>query len=108
MSVEVVAFRGRLLPGAGDAYEQAHAEIPGELLAAQRRSGIRSWRIFSDGLDLFHVAEWENFEDAMHRLAEEPADQHWQREMAKYKQPIDESGATERRLRLIYARDLLR
>lgn len=106
--MEAVALRGRLLPGAHEPYKQAHDDIPEELLAAQRAAGIRRWMIFSDGLDLFHFAECESFDEAMLRLAQDPVDQSWQREMAAHKQPVDESGETERRLKLIYARDLLR
>ena len=97
-------LRGRLLPGAVEGYIRAHDRIPQRVLDAQRDAGVHRWLIFQDGLDLFHVAECEDFDHSMRVLAEDPRDQSWQREMAAYKQPIDES--TETRLKLIYERDL--
>lgn len=104
--MEVAGLRGRLLPGAADGYQRAHDEIPGELLDAQRAAGVRRWLIFRDGLDLFHVGECEHFEDSMGVLAHDPIDQAWQRQMAAYKETQGESGSTERRIQLIYDRDL--
>jgi L-rhamnose mutarotase len=102
----LTALRGRLLPGAADGYIRAHDEIPQELLDAQRDAGVRRWLIFQDGLDLFHVADCEDFDRSMSLLAQDPRDQRWQREMAPYKQPIDDRGKTEKRLELIYERAL--
>ncbi|MGH2871808.1 MAG: L-rhamnose mutarotase [Solirubrobacteraceae bacterium] len=100
------ALRGRLLPGAADGYIAAHDQIPRQLLDAQRDAGVRRWLIFQDGLDLFHVAECDDFDNSMRSLGQDPRDQSWQREMAGYKQPIDERGNTEARLKLIYEREL--
>lgn len=105
-SPRFTALRGRLQPGAADGYIRAHDQIPDELLDAQRDAGVRRWLIFQDGLDLFHVAECADFDNSMRLLAEDPRDQSWQREMAGYKQPVDDRGSTETRLRLIYERDL--
>lgn len=103
---EFTGLRGRLLPGAAEGYIRDHDQIPQQLLDAQREAGVHRWLIFQDGLDLFHVAECEDFERSMRLLAEDPRDQSWQRQMSGYKQPIDERGNTEARLRLIYERDL--
>lgn len=100
------ALRGRLLPGAAAGYIDAHDHIPQQLLDAQRDAGVRRWLIFQDGLDLFHVAECEDFDRSMQLLAGDPRDQSWQHQMADYKQAIDETGRTEARLKLIYERDL--
>ena len=100
------ALRGRLLPGAAEGYIRAHDQIPQQLSDAQRDAGVRRWLIFQDGLDLFHVADCEDFDNSMRLLAEDPTDQSWQREMAGYKQPVDDQGNTETRLTLIYDRDL--
>jgi len=100
------ALRGRLLPGAADNYVRAHDQVPQGLLDAQRDAGVRRWLIFQDGLDLFHVAECDDFDESMRRLAQDERDRRWQREMAPYKEPIDGRGNTEARLKLIYERDL--
>ena len=100
------ALRGRLLAGAADGYIRAHDQIPQSLLDAQRDAGVGRWLIFQDGLDLIHVAECADFDESMRLLARDPRDQAWQREMAGYKQPVDDSGNTETRLELIYERTL--
>ena len=104
--MEVAGLRGRLLPGALDGYRLAHDEIPQSVLDAQRAAGVRRWLIFADGLDLFHVAQCERFDESMRALAGDPVDQAWQRQMTPYKQPVGESGNTERRMQLIYERSL--
>lgn len=104
--VEVAGLRGRLLPGAVEGYQRAHDEIPESVLAAQRAAGVRRWLIFRDGLDIFHVAECDHFDESMRLLAADPVDQAWQRQMAPYKESPDDSGKTERRIELIYQREL--
>lgn len=104
--MEIAGLRGRLLEGAAEGYQRAHDQIPQEVLDAQRAAGVRRWLIFRDGLDLFHVAECERFDEAMRVLANDPVDQAWQRQMTPYKQPLGDSGNTERRIELIYHRDL--
>jgi L-rhamnose mutarotase len=104
--MEIAGLRGRLRAGAADGYRQAHDQIPQDVLDAQRAAGVRRWLIFRDGLDLFHVAECEHFDESMRLLARDPVDQAWQRQMTPYKQPLDGSGNTERRIQLIYERDL--
>lgn len=101
-----VAIRQRLLPGASEAYIRAHEQIPQGLVEAQRVAGLRRWLIFEDGLDIVHVAESEDFDKSIRQLARHPADISWQREMDQHKQPVDDSGSPDRRLRLIYSRDL--
>jgi len=87
-----------------EAYEQAHAEVWPEVVAAQREFGISRWLIFRDGLELFHVVECENFERAVAGLAQHPVDQRWQEQMARYVVVADDhKGAATDRLRLIYA-----
>ena len=104
--MEVTGLRGRLLPGALQGYKRAHDEIPESVLDAQLAAGVRRWLIFADGLDLFHVAECDRFDESMRLLAKDPVDQDWQRQMEPYKEPVGESGSTERRLELIYERSL--
>jgi L-rhamnose mutarotase len=104
----LVGLRTRLKPGAQDAYEAAHAAIWPEVQAAQRKAGIRTWTIFGDGLDLFHVVDCDDFDRAESLLATDPADQRWQAEMAKYMEgPNDPTGRTIHRLRVVYHGDNL-
>ncbi len=56
-----IALHTRLRPGAEADYEQAHREVPGELVAAIRAAGVRDWTIWRSGSDLFHVLECADY-----------------------------------------------
>ena len=73
-----IALHTRLLPDTVDTYESVHAVIPADLDAALRRAGVTGWRIWRDGLDLFHVVEVEDFDQMNALLEVEPADIAWQ------------------------------
>jgi len=102
----LVGLRTRLKPGTQDAYEAAHAAISPGVQAAQLKAGIRTWTIFGDGLDLFHVVDCDDFERAEALLATDPTDQRWQAEMAKYVEGLgDPTGSPVHRLRVVYHGD---
>jgi len=102
--MEFVGLRTRLKPGMEEAYEEVHAQVWPELVAAQREFGIRRWLIFRDGVELFHSVECENFERAVAGLTHHPVDQRWQAHMARYVVvAADRSGAATDRLRLVDA-----
>ena len=87
-----------------EAYEEAHAEVWPELVAAHREFGISRWVIFRDGAELFHTVECENFERAVAGLSRHPVDQRWQAHMARYVViAAGGDGAAVQRLRLVYA-----
>ena len=77
-----VGLHTRLKPGAEQRYEQAHAAVWPEVLAAIRSAGIHRWLIFRDELDLFHFIECDDYERAIAELAQLPVNQRWQAEMA--------------------------
>ncbi|HEU4426066.1 MAG TPA: L-rhamnose mutarotase, partial [Pilimelia sp.] len=56
-----VALHTRLKPGREAEYDAVHAVIPAELDAALRAAGVRTWRIWRDGQDLFHVVEVDDY-----------------------------------------------
>jgi L-rhamnose mutarotase len=100
---EFVGLRTRLKPGMEEAYDNAHAAVWPELLAAQRELGIRRWLIFRDGLDLFHSIECDDYDHAIAELAKLPINQRWQAEMAHFTDVAhDYSGASADRLKLIF------
>jgi L-rhamnose mutarotase len=80
--MQVVALHTRLRPGAEEAYEEAHREVPEELAAAIRRAGAHRWTIWRSGLELFHVIECEDYERLLAELADLPVNVAWQRRMA--------------------------
>ena len=102
---EYTAFRTRLKPGLEEAYDQAHAEVWPELVAAQRSLGIEHWLIFRHGVELFHVVECDDFDGATTALAKYPIEQRWQAEMAQYVM-VNElgTGAAVDRMHLVYRR----
>ena len=79
--MERLALHTRLKPGCEETYDREHAAIPPGVEAAMRAHGVRSWRIFRDGLDLFHVVEVEDYAALQAALKDDPADQAWQRQM---------------------------
>lgn len=79
-----IALHSRLRDGQERGYEQAHAVIPDDLLAALRRAGVRDWSIWRNGRDLFHLVDCDDFAKVQERLAGDPADRRWQAEMAAY------------------------
>ncbi|MEV0198381.1 L-rhamnose mutarotase [Nonomuraea sp. NPDC050691] len=79
--MERLALRTRLRPGCEEIYDREHAEIPAELEQAMREHGVRSWRIYRDGLDLFHFVEVEDYAALQAALRDHPADRAWQARM---------------------------
>lgn len=72
MTVQVIALHTRLTPGNEDAYDRVHEVIPDALDRELRNAGVRSWRIWRHGLDVFHVVEVDDFagmEEHLHALA---------------------------------------
>lgn len=98
-----VGLHTRLKPGAEQRYEQVHAAVWPEVLAAIRRVGVTRWLIFRDGLDLFHYIECEDYDRAIAELALDPVNQRWQAEMAPMMEVAhDYSGASHDRLPVIF------
>lgn len=54
---QTIGWRTRLLPGAEEDYARIHRRIPEPVAAALRSAGVVQWRIWRDGLTLFHVIE---------------------------------------------------
>ena len=52
-----VGFRTRLKQGMETEYDTVHASIPPDLELALRQAGVRSWEIWREGQDLFHIID---------------------------------------------------
>lgn len=74
----VITLHTRLKPGKIAEYERVHAVIPPALDSALRRAGVRQWRIWRSGQDLFHWVEVDDVAAMKAQLAVEPADREWQ------------------------------
>jgi L-rhamnose mutarotase len=90
--VQRVALHTRLRPGADDAYEAAHREVPAELQAAIRAAGAHRWTIWRSGLDLFHVVECEDYARLLRELADLPVNVAWQARMAELLDVVHDYG----------------
>lgn len=88
-----VALHSVLAEGQEGAYEQAHAQIPEDLLAALQNAGVRDWTIWRSGRDLFHVVDAEDLVHAAEVIATDPADLRWQQTMAPLVEGFRTDGA---------------
>jgi L-rhamnose mutarotase len=88
-----VALHTRLKPGAERAYEQAHREVPEELVAAIRAAGARDWTIWRSGLELFHVIECDDYARLLTELEALPVNIAWQARMADLLDVVHDYGA---------------
>jgi L-rhamnose mutarotase len=100
---EHVGLHTRLKPGMEEAYDAAHAAVWPELLTLIRSAGFTRWRIYRDGLEIFHAIECDDYERGIAELATNPINERWQAEMARFtKVAHDYSGAASDRLALIF------
>jgi L-rhamnose mutarotase len=92
-----VALHTRVASGREAEYDQAHREVPDELVRAIRAAGARSWSIWRSGQDLFHVVDCEDYARLLGALETLPVNVAWQQRInALLDVPHDysEDGAT--------------
>lgn len=90
------ALHTRLREGAGEAYDALHARVPEDLAAALREAGVRDWRIWRDGLDVFHLVDVEDYTYMRDHLREHPANLAWQAQVTPLQDvPDDYSGGDD-------------
>ena len=77
-----LAWVMRLKPGNEAIYKQKHDEIWPEMLAAMKRSGVRTYTIYRHGLDLFAYQELDTAPDPSAKPSE--LDYRWWEMMAPY------------------------
>ena len=73
-----IAVHTVLKPGHESEYEQLHATVPAPLAARLRLAGVRDWRIWRDGRDLFHLIDVEDYQEMRRALAADPVNAEWQ------------------------------
>lgn len=100
--MEQIALHTRLKPGREADYDRIHATIPSELDAALREAGVHQWRIWRDGLDLFHLVEVEDYQAMRRALREHPANVVWQERMAELLELPDSYSGDDRGLALVW------
>ncbi|GAA4530477.1 L-rhamnose mutarotase [Amycolatopsis samaneae] len=99
---QTVALHTRLKPGKEAEYERVHAVIPAELDTALREAGVRSWRIWRDGLDLFHLVEVDDYAAMRAALRAHPANVPWQARMAELLDVEDDYSGNDTGLGLVW------
>lgn len=100
--MERIALHTRLKPGREADYERTHAEIPTDLDAALRAAGVRSWQIWRDGLDLFHLVEVDDYRAMRRALADHPANVAWQGRMAELLDITDDYSGEDNGLHQVW------
>jgi L-rhamnose mutarotase len=91
-----VAFCLRLKQGAAADYDQAHREVWPEMLALLKRAGISEYSIFRRGELLVLSMRVEDFDATWDVIESDPVNTHWQKEMAKYFEPLEPLASGER------------
>jgi L-rhamnose mutarotase len=97
-----IALHTRLKPGQETEYDAVHATIPAELDEALRAAGVRSWRIWRDGRDLFHVVEVDDYPAMRAALRDHPANVPWQARMAELLEVEDDYSGRDSGLGLVW------
>jgi L-rhamnose mutarotase len=93
--MQTIALHTRLKPGKEADYDAQHATIPHDLDTALREAGVRSWRIWRDGRDVFHVVEVEDYHGMRAFLKDHPANVPWQAQMAELLEVEDDYSGND-------------
>jgi L-rhamnose mutarotase len=90
------ALHTRLKEGAAQAYDELHATVPPDLAVALREAGVRDWRIWRQGLDVFHLVDVDDYAKMRAYLRDHPANVAWQERVTRLQSlPDDYSGADD-------------
>ncbi|MBE1488544.1 L-rhamnose mutarotase [Plantactinospora soyae] len=100
--MEQIALHTRLKPGREQEYERVHATIPTALDGALRDAGVRSWRIWRSGRDLFHLVEVDDYSAMRAALRDHPANVPWQARMAELLEVEDDYSGDDHGLDLVW------
>jgi L-rhamnose mutarotase len=84
----------KLLPGTIALYEQAHAEIGPEVVAAMKRVGITDSSLFRRGHSIIAWGECERpVNETLSALDSEPANERWSKHIRTLMyDPLDDNG----------------
>jgi L-rhamnose mutarotase len=73
-----VALHTVLKDGRGPDYDRMHHTIPADVAEALRAHGVRDWRIWRDGRDVFHLVEVDDYAAMRAAMRDLPANVRWQ------------------------------
>lgn len=97
-----VALHTRRKAGKEQEYERVHAVISVDLDATLREAGVRSWRIWRDGVDLFHVIECDDYQRMRAHLRDHPANVPWQQRMRELLAVEDDYSGDDDGLHMVW------
>lgn len=88
-----IALHTQIKPGREADYETLHETVPPHLADALTAAGVRDWRIWRDGVHLFHLVDVDDYQVMRRALADHPANVAWQAQVNPLlDQPDDYSG----------------
>lgn len=99
----LVTLHTRLHPDALEAYDRLHARVPADLLGALREAGVRDWRIWRDGRDVFHVLEVDDYAAMRDALRDHPANVAWQARVTPLQEVPDDYSGTDSGLSFVWS-----
>lgn len=100
-----IALHTVLAPGREQDYEDVHRTIPAALATALAEHGVRDWRIWRDGRDVFHLVDVDDLASfhAMRRaLLDLPVNQAWQDTVGPMFEQPDDYEAADPTLHLLW------
>ncbi|GHJ59733.1 hypothetical protein NOK12_22510 [Nocardioides sp. OK12] len=101
-----IALHTVLAAGREDDYEEVHGSIPREVAEALRAHGVRDWRIWRDGRDVFHlvdVATDADYERMRRALRDLPANRRWQATVGPMFEVADGYDGDDPRIALLWS-----
>lgn len=101
--MDTVALHTRLVPGREADYDRIHAVVPPELDTALREAGVRNWRIWRSGRDLFHLVECDDYAAMRAFLRDHPANIPWQARMGELLEVTDDYSGDDHGIGLVWA-----
>ena len=97
-----IALHTRLRAGSEADYERLHARIPAAMVAALRGAGVRDWRIWRDGQDLFHLVDVADYDVMREVLRTHPANIAWQAQVGEVLEVADDLSGKDDSLTLLW------
>jgi L-rhamnose mutarotase len=98
-----VALHTELRAEAVEEYDRLHHTIPDGLLAAIAAAGVRDWRIWRDGVHLFHLVDVDDYQAMRHALRDDPANVAWQATMVPLQSVPDDYSGRDDGLNLVWS-----
>ena len=96
--MDEIALHTRIKPGCETGYDAAHASLAPRLNAAMAKAGVRNWRIWRSGRELFHLIEVDDYARMRRQLAQDPHNLAWQEEINQYLEVQDDYSGDDRGL----------